>query len=261
MIRRPAFTLVEVLLSLVILVILASSLGWAVREMREKTMVLRRASDDLTVCTTLFELLDGAITNSVALDPGSGRAGFRGTADSIDIVSRGVLADLDADPAALAGLIRLRIEFDPQALALRVGRSGASASTQMQPVSRRVERWRFRYHDGQQWTDSFDSRAQGGLPVAVEVSVWFATALNERATLPESNLRSGFASDAGVDDAFEFDGMGAPTRSDVEAVNPMPERRPDRFRIFSVLDAFPEEELDDFGPALDPDDPAIGGRP
>lgn len=255
MIRRRAFTLVEVLLSLVILFILASSLGWAVREMREKTMVLRRASDDLTVCTAIFDLLDASITSSVALDPISGRAGVRGTAESIDIVSRGVLADLEADSSSLAGLTRLRLDFDPQSLVMSLGRSGAASSPNMQPVSRRIERVRFRYHDGQEWTDSFDSGSQGRLPVAVEVSVWLTTALQERATLPDSSNPAFAMQEPDAENApFEFDGMGAPVRGDLQAESDLPERRPDRFRIFSVLDAPPLDQQTD---AM----PQSGGRP
>ena len=242
MTRRPAFTLVEVLLSLVILIILASSLGWAVREMREKTMVLRRASDDLTVCTAIFDLLDSSITSSVALDPISGSAGIRGTAESIDIVSRGVLADLEADSASLAGLTRLRIDFDAQSLITSLGRSGAAGAPNMQPVSRRIERMRFRYHDGQEWADSFDSGARGRLPVAVEVSVWLTTALQERATPPDTNATFGTPEPGKGQAPFEFDGMGAPVRGDIEVESDVSQRRPDRFRIFSVLDAPPLEQ-------------------
>jgi len=243
--RLRAFTLMEVMLSLVILLILASSIGWAVREMRDKTMVLRRASDDLTLSTSLFELLDAAMTSSVALNPVNGTAGIRGTPDTIEIVSRGVLADLDADASSLAGLTRLRINFDPQVPVLAVGRAAASSAAAMQPVSQRVEFIRFRYHDGQQWSDSFDSRDQGRLPVAVEVSLWFASALDERAEPSDAEPTSRFAADAQETDPFEFDGMGAPIRSDIEQSVPNPQRRPDRYRIFSVLDA----PLLDEGPA------------
>lgn len=253
MISRRGFTLVEVLLSLVILIILASSIGWAVREMREKTMILRRVSDDLAVCTTIYELLDGAITNGLALAPGTGGAGIRGTADSIDIVSRGVLADLEADQGALAGLTRLRVEFDPRSPVLRVGRAGASGTPLMQPVSRRIERVRFRYHNGQEWSETFDSAAQGGLPVAIEVSIWIAVALQERADPPESDAIADTGA-SGEIDPFEFDGMGAPIRGDLDEQRDVPERRPDRYRIFTVLD----------GPVVDASRmglPEFGGLP
>ncbi len=237
MIRRPAFTLIEVILSLAILVILASSIGWAVREMREKTMVLRRASDDLTLCTAVFDLLDSAITNGLALDPTRAGAGIRGDTDSIEIVSRSVLADLDGDIAAFAGLTRLRLEFDPQAPQLSIGRSAASQGASPQPITRRIEHLRFRYHDGQQWVDSFDSSASGALPVAIEIAVWFATPLSAFATPPESEIPFGLEDESTPGDPFEFDGMGAPMRNDLEAEQPtLPERRPDRFRIFAVLD-------------------------
>jgi|GEM_PF-1684039 len=229
------FTLVEVLLSVVILLILAGSIGWAVREMREKTIVLRRASDDLTVSTSVFELIDASMTSSVALDPTNGSAGIRGTGDSIEIVSRGVLADLDGDAGAMSGLTRLRIQFDPDALQLRIGRSEASSSAEMQPVSQRIEQMRFRYHDGQQWADSFDSRGAGTLPVAVEVSIWFASALDDRAQPPEAGTALDRNGDASGPDPLDFEGMGAPVRSDFDEEPPLIERRPDRFRIFTVL--------------------------
>lgn len=249
------FTLVEVMLSLVILAVLASSIGWAVREMREKAFVLRRGSDDLTVATSLFELIDASMTSSVALDPTNGSAGIRGTAESIEIVSRGVLADLEGDAAVLSGLTRLRVVFDPVGLELRIGRSDASSPVEMQPVSRRIEQMRFRYHDGQEWSDSFDSRGAGALPVAVEVSIWFATALDERAQLPEEEPAFGTDEAGQAPDPMEFEGMGAPLRSDIEEDRALIERRPDRFRIFRVLD----------GPRADamapPAAPVPGGAP
>ena len=250
-----AFTLVEVMLSMVIMLVLAGSIGWAVREMREKTFVLRRASDDLTVGTSVFELIDASMTSSVALDPTSGSAGIRGTGESIEIVSRGVLADLEGDTGALSGLTRLRVEFEPDALELRIGRSDASTAATLQPISQRIEQMRFRYHDGQQWTDSFDSRSAGTLPVAIEVSVWFVTALDERALPPESDTGLAPGGTASGSDPLDFEGMGAPVRSDFDEEPPLIERRPDRFRIFSVLD----------GPRVDqtapPAIPVPGGAP
>jgi hypothetical protein len=205
-------------------------------------MVLRRASDDLTVSTSLFDLLDASITSSVSLNPVDGSAGIRGTSESIDIVSRGVLADLDADASSLAGLTRLRIDFDAEDPTLSIGRAAASSAVTMQPVSERIEFIRFRYHDGQQWSDSFDSSTQGRLPLAVEVSLWFVTALDERAEPAESDQSPAFAADTEEPDPFEFDGMGAPVRRDIEQPEQSPQQRPDRYRIFSVLDAPPIDE-------------------
>ncbi|NOG54405.1 MAG: type II secretion system protein [Planctomycetes bacterium] len=56
---------------------------------------------------------------------------------------------------------------------------------------------RFRYHDGSNWVDSFDSWAKGRLPAAIEVSVWFHP-------LPQSeqDLPAEFGMDQGEPDAM-----------------------------------------------------------
>jgi prepilin-type N-terminal cleavage/methylation domain-containing protein len=238
--KARAFTLIEVMVSMVILLILAGSIGWTVIEMREKAAVMRRASDDLSIATTMFEILDGALMNCVALDPTSGGAGVRGNSESLEVVSRGIVADLTGEGGALSGVIRTRFEFVPAIPELRIARSGASGGGSLEPVSRRVERVRFRFHDGSGWQDSFDSREAGGLPVAVEVAIWFATALE--ATARPSVAGAGMDADEGFDPR-DFEGFGAPMRGEFDDLADGPTRAPDRYRVFAVLDGPVDEDL------------------
>lgn len=236
------FTLVEIIVSIVVLLVLAGSMGAAVMDMRKSAMVMRRASEDLAVGTDLFDQLDAAIMNSVALDPSTGGVGLAGGSSWIEIVSRGVLADLEGEQSTLAGLARTRVEFVPQVPELRIGRGGAGARPSMQTMSRRVDWVRFRYFDGTEWADEFDSSRSGRLPSAVEVAVWFVPALDGIAS-PRLDLLE----DADDQPAFapsDFEGFGAPLRSEIEDTDPaVPGRAPSRYRVFGVLDSAGSDQI------------------
>jgi hypothetical protein len=86
---------------------------------------------------------------------------------------------------------------------------------------RGVGKVRFRYHDGKEWRTTFDSRQAHGLPVAIEISVWFAESIQESAESTDSGLSAG-------DEASEAGNFG-----DSISVIEVP---PDRVRIFAVPD-------------------------
>jgi hypothetical protein len=46
----------------------------------------------------------------------------------------------------------------------------------LEVIAEGVERVRFRYFDGREWLEKFDSAATGELPVAIEASLWFGEA-------------------------------------------------------------------------------------
>src|SRR5699024_8856954 len=51
--------------------------------------------------------------------------------------------------------------------------TGASGSGDSEVVSGRFSGCEFRYFDGREWVEQFDSQSAGRLPAAVEVSLWF----------------------------------------------------------------------------------------
>ena len=110
----------------------------------------------------------------------------------------------------------------------------------------------FRYHDGTGWQDRFDSAA-GGLPVAVEVSIWFepwpgALLEDEFAGADEAADAPAFTLGAG-DEVFDPDRFAG---EDSGFEDPAAERpRPDRRRIIAIPDARAGEVADAFAAAAD----------
>jgi hypothetical protein len=93
---------------------------------------------------------------------------------------------------------------------------------------------RFRYHDGDGWSDSFDSLAHNHLPVAVEVAVWYHPWPGDRQT-PVSGDALGAESDRlTFDTTGGFDDAAFARSSDMDSFD---EPRPDRFRIITIPDA------------------------
>jgi hypothetical protein len=114
----------------------------------------------------------------------------------------------------------------------------------------------FRYHDGSGWRSSFDS-AGAGLPVAIEISVWFDPWLG---ALDEAADGAATADDATFDGNPAFDdpdeAFGDPSAftvaedgfADAETERPLPDRR----RIIAIPDARAGEAAGGFGgPASD----------
>ncbi len=171
-----AMTLVEVLAALAILVLLSGAVfGFFV------DMIVRR--DQLAALATqqrdasfLFDQLDEALMTAVAEAP-DGSAGVKGSKDTLTIVSRQVVPAMTSYQAALTDAHRLEVRFDKRAGRIDETLNAAIEGLDDKPLTETalegVERMRFRYSDGRSWSDSFDSVAEGGLPVAVEVSIWF----------------------------------------------------------------------------------------
>lgn len=105
-----------------------------------------------------------------------------------------------------------------------------------------VSALRLRYFDGRSWRDSFDSKAAGDLPVAVEVALWFrrpgdppaAPAIEEESGPPtdeaevEWDGEDPFALPVSFDDPTGWEDEVEPSD--------LPEREPDRVRVIIVPD-------------------------
>lgn len=124
-----------------------------------------------------------------------------------------------------------------------------------------IFRVEFRYHDGRGWRDGFTSGSRGGLPVAVEVSIWFDPwpgAEDELADELAGELADELAGDAPFDPAgdnaaADFAAGDPDDPLDVFADGAAFDDRPppDRRRIIAIPDARAGErrdELEAFGP-------------
>jgi len=179
--RRPAFTLFEVLVAIALLGILATSVVtfvWRIVESRER---LARSADAIIGTTMVLERIETDLLTSLA---GQGETGIQGTADTLLIRSRSVTMILASDqPPDMQGT-----EYRLVAGAIEARRwSGEAAAGTFETMATGIERIRFRFHDGEEWQDSFDSARAGGLPVAIEVAVWLGDGMPPLLTPPAAD--------------------------------------------------------------------------
>ena len=164
--KRPAFTLFEVLIAIIFLAAISGALVavvWRTVESRE------RMSRTVEATTGLSMLLERIETDLFTCLAGQGESGIAGSADSLLIRSRAVsLVATEGAPPDLQGA-----EYRLSGNTIEARRwSGEAATGSFDPISVGVARLRFRYHDGKNWKESFDSSRAGGLPIAIEVAVW-----------------------------------------------------------------------------------------
>ncbi len=235
--RRRAFSLVEVLVALALLVFLAGATTTFLRDLQRGRRTLLDINADLQSGSLVMDRLERDIATCVTAHAGSG--GVRGNATSITVLSRASMPNVADAGDALRDIQATSLAWNDQTGALAITRylPGASGSS-TEEVSRRVERLRLRYHDGTDWRDTFDSATEKKLPVAVEVAIWFAPAgrppvlaTPEFDEEPDAGLGA-----AGVPmtledlDAMPADDMGLPIEDRVWG-------QPDRLRIIAVPDA------------------------
>ena len=281
--QRRAFTLMEVLVAIALVLALVGAMSWflhdmmAGREQIDEELARRQAA------SLIIDRLEQDLLTCIA---GDGRtAGVRGTETELTVLMRSVPARLAARRSAAAdgfdeaggalderedhpsSLALLDLEaavyrYDSRRGVLAMGRglpAGRSASTpgvNAMPTALAgvLGAVRFRYHDGSGWRERYDSARDGGLPTAIEVAVWYEP-VGDRAGMVE-----GFAPPM---EMFE-DGPGEDVLSDPEAFDDWiddadgeadvsreppqrPSRTPDRVRIIAVIDPSGEE------PGLDKD--------
>ncbi len=258
--HRPAFTLVEVLVAVALLLLLAgavSSFLWQLLDRESRVLDWTARSRTASV---MFDRLQRDLFTAVASTPDG--PGVVGDPTGMVIAHRAFLVD---DPD-LSDLQRTEIRFDPRAGTLRLTRrdwarppiGGENEAHPDEPVpaddtppADGIRAVRFRYHDGRAWRSSFSSTRS--LPAAVEVAVWFGGISDGdiRAADEPPAAQEMMAGDRGADDpstASLIDTLGQPRGRP-------PQREPDRLRVIAIPDATAA------GPRPDPDavDAAGGG--
>lgn len=229
-------SLIEVMLALAILVVLSvgvTAFFFQVSSRQGRLIDIASRQRDASV---VLGRLESAVMHAVAVGP-DGAAGIKGDETSLTVITRGVWPMLSGD-AAVGDACAVTFMFDEPGqactiVAQAVGRLRGS-SPQPEPVLGRVERVRLRYSDGRRWSGSFDSVSAGGLPVAVEVSIWFAAAGRRVAEDQPPELIAQDSEDFepfGPDDFFEPD-----FAMEQDETGWVP-REPDHVRIIGVPDA------------------------
>lgn len=219
--HRRGMTLFEAIISLGLAVALLGAAFFFLANLLDSRERAREHARRHASATALLDRLESDLVMAVAGDAALG-GGVTGDSTSLRILTRGVLLRLDDSRATLSDLVRHEYRFNPATRRIDATRAGARAGTGggaaiTHTFEGEVARLRYRYYDGSGWSDAFDSLAQGGLPVAIEVSIWYP--------LPpgaESGVEDGLGGDASVEDSFalgadESDlGEGAQPRSRVE---------------------------------------------
>lgn len=174
---RRAFTMIEVLLALGLLAGLTAGVSSFVYSMTQSRRTVEKATDEEMVLSTFMDQLESDLTSVVA-GGGPGVPGVVGTADSLSLISRRV--GIPTDPAMgeaasrgqLSDLRRTEYTFGSTLSARRhIGLDGPVDS-----ANAAVGAVQLRYYDGTQWAPTFSSATAGGLPIAIEVRVWRASA-------------------------------------------------------------------------------------
>lgn len=244
-----AFTLTEIIIALGMLMAVLASMFTYLNNLIDSRNAIREHSQKERAAATLIDRLETDLMTCLVGDSRNG-PGVSGDTTSITILSRGVAANLadrgDRDPLVFSDLQKSEYRYNESSHLLEGRRTAVS------PLQRRATEpfWeigllpkvRFRFHDGSGWRDSFDSLAEGKLPLAVEVAIWYA---------PWPGDEPGGEEEDSFDDediAFERETFDTTPVFDERAYaeelafDLLPPPIPDRVRVIAIIDAEGEEE-------------------
>ena len=250
--RRRGFTLIEVLVALGITLVLVSSLSLFVSQVSGTRTRVRDRSMREAAATTVLDALDDALGTCIARRS-DGTSGITGDEGSISIAfdTATVQRAFGASPEqVLSPGDLVAIEFSPGSGGFSLARDGDS----MRELDPRFFATRFRYHDGLAWRSRWDALQMGGLPHAVECSIWFEPwpdgivpdwfpeDYEDYGKDQDPLARSFEATDetAGSDEMLETPGSLDDDRDGSSQDDDLPE--PDRRRVFAIPDADQPDE-------------------
>jgi type II secretory pathway component PulJ len=259
---RRAFTLMEVLLALALMMMLLGAFYLFLRGAGTSQQVARAAANRQLNARMLCDLVERDLMCCLVGDASSG-AGVKGSATELHVLTRAVTTSLATngyeDRTALADLEAADFTFHESAKEVSIRRSiqqsfqlparDGERERSEPPASSEtvdlIERMRFRYFDGSTWQETFDSLAQNRLPVAVEVALWLHPLAGdewaEETRLSEDAARADIPDEIGADEAmFSRDDERDPGPDDeMPAESEDEEPPPDVVRIVIIPDAQP----------------------
>jgi len=174
-VRSRAFTLLETMLALALVVLLSGAVFSFLLSLGERRKGFEGESRQRRAMMTVLSRMNGDLSSAIAGDPALG-AGVSGSATSLRVLTRGV--DLDAairgEARGESDLLACVYSFENGAITVsrRAVGAGGAPEAGPAPACDGVRRLRFRFYDGRGWADRFDSAGAGRLPRAVEVRVW-----------------------------------------------------------------------------------------
>lgn len=211
--RRSGFTLLELMIAAGLTLALAAGvLGflWNMERVRGPVLAV---SDRDRALDEWFDRLETDLAGAVSATRHG--PGIDGGPNRLVVRTRRVGAGTAAGDR-LADVRMSVHEFRAGAMWVGVGRDGGEtpATAEMAPG---VEALRFRYAGARSWADRFNSVEEGGLPAAVEVSLWLI----------------GPGGSTGAKSGVEEEGDPG---QDAAEVASFPERPADRVRVISIPD-------------------------
>ncbi len=222
--RRRAFTLMEVLLAVGLVLVLSGAVYgflWNLIGVRDR---VTQAAAESAAAGAIVERIEADLLGSLAR--AAGESGIKGTTSSLRLLSRDVPVPVDASERGAGDLRGTEIAFDRASGVVRARRWDAgrgNAGGELEEVGRGVARLRFRYFDGRRWLSDFDSGSEGRLPAAVEVAIWFGPLLER----PETHTETERPPPGGEEPS---------EAREPEEPPPTPDREPDRVRVMVVPD-------------------------
>ena len=251
----PGFSLLETLIAVGLIGVLIGTIGLFVNQIAGSRTQLRASTSRDALATAIFDGLETALMTAIART-GSGSPGIIGTSRGLSVAHDGVVVSRvfgDIPQAVFAPESTLLFEFDESSGEARLRRDDSSS-----PVSETaLGAVRFRYLSNGAWSSSWNSFDSGGLPAAIECSIWWISPFEDETSLDdfEPDLLDSNA------DAFGDE----PGDESVDATGgDMPSNPPDRIRLMRVPDGGVFETDDDPGSNTEarpsfPDDSIPGG--
>lgn len=236
--HRRAFTLIEVMLALAIMLALAGTVYTFLFDLIDSRDRIMSESDRSRMGIGALEQLERDIMTTIAGSTKLG-TGIRGTPTSIELLSRGVTLPIEIDSQTVLGDMQgVSLSWDGQYGTLSASRWDvlAGARTAPEVISDKVAYLQLRYYDGSQWRGSFTSSSE--LPVAIEIAIWFGKVEYAGASTPGLSDLPGEAppsDNAAIPEWFEKEQPGFEEEEFDEVPIP-PQRPPDRLRVMLIPD-------------------------
>ncbi len=177
--RTRAFTLLETLLALALILVLCAAVFAFLLSLGERRKGIESAGERRHALLTVLSRMSADLAGAIAGDASLG-AGVLGTGNSFRVLTRSV--DLDAAirgaPESGADLLACEYRFEDGAIVASRRAIGADGvpEPRVERACDGVRLVRVRYYDGRSWSDAFDSAEAKRLPRAVEVRVWTGSA-------------------------------------------------------------------------------------
>lgn len=236
---RRGFSLLEIMLALAIVAALAGTVYAFLFDLIDSRNRIITESDRSRMGIGTIEQLERDLTTTLAGSSGFG-AGIRGTATSIELLSRGVTLPIETDSQTVLGDMQ-GVSFSWRALSgeLSANRWDVLSGERGEPevISEEIAYLQFRYYDGDSWRGGFNSSST--LPVAIEVSIWFGEPQFESGSLSEvrAEIEDMFgASETALTEEQADAELLAIIEEEFDEPPIPPERAPDRVRVMVIPD-------------------------